>query len=474
MLTRASRGAAWAVVALAPLPFGSVETVWICVWCIVIGASLVTADLRFLTPRKLRLLVPIMVGALAVVSAVSLQSLSPEPWLPASPVWRRAAEVIGHEIVPAVTATKAEPWRALGPSLLFVLVLVRVFLLALDPEEAELLHRIVAWTGVVYAVFGVVSILVDPTMLLWRQKRFYLTNLTGTFVNRNTAATYFGTCAILWLAMLLRGLKRHVNVDLSWRDMAAELIRDPPPRSVAVTAIAWVITFAATIMTGSRAGSVLTLFGFGAVATLWSSRRGVRAYLVAASLVLGFGVLALEVFGGTLAGRVAARGLGDPSRFEGYRDVLGMFPDFPWLGIGLGAFEHVFPAYRNPANTSTAVWDKAHSVPLELAIEIGLPACSVVLFASALILRSLLLGSLRRRRHRLLPIAGFAVALLGGSHSLVDFSLQIPGYAVTFAAVIAVGLAQSLPERAGVTARAGTRDADQARDDPPLSPVHSS
>lgn len=449
MPTRASRAAAWTVVALAPLPFGSGDIVWICLWCVVIGASLATADLSLLTPAKSRLLAPFAIGVLALVLAIAAQSLAPEPWLPAYPVWGRAAQVLGHEIAPAVTATKAESWRAIGPSLLFVLAFVRVFLLALDPDEAETLHRIVAWTGVVYAVLGIASLVVDPTMLLWREKRAYLTNLTGTFVNRNTAATYFGTCAILWLTMLLRALRRHVNIDLPWRDMAIDLIRHPPPRSVAVLAIGWTVTFAATIMTGSRAGSVLTLFGFGAAATLWSSQRGTRAYLVAAGVVLGLGILALEIFGGTLAGRVAARGLGDPSRFETYRDAIRMIPDAPWLGIGLGAFEHVFPAYRSPAVASTGVWDKAHSVPLELAVEIGLPACAAILIASALIVRALLLGSLRRRRNRSFPIAGFAVALLGGSHSLVDFSLQSPGYAVTFAAVIAVGLAQSLPERAG-------------------------
>lgn len=449
MLTHASRATAWALVALAPLPFGSVETVWICVWCVVVGASLVTADTRFLTPRKLRLLLPVIAGALAMIAAVALQSLAPEHWLPANPVWGRAADVIGREVVPVVTATRDDPWRSIGPSLLFVLAFVRVFLLALDPDEAERLHRIIAWTGLAYAVFGIVSIAIDPTMLLWRDKRAYLTNLTGTFVNRNTAATYFGTCSIVWLTLLLRDLRRHLNVGLSLRDMATELVRNPPPRSLAVLAGGWGVTFAATIMTGSRAGTALTVFGFGTVAMLWSSRRGMRAYVVAAAVVLGLGTLALEVFGGTLAGRVAARGLGDPSRFETYRDALGMIRDAPWLGIGLGAFEHVFPAYRSPAVSSTSVWDKAHSTPLELAIEIGLPACALILIASAVIVRDLLTGSLLRRRKRTFPIAGFAVALLGGLHSLVDFSLQIPGYAVTFAAVIAVGLAQSRPERAG-------------------------
>ena len=43
--------------------------------------------------------------------------------------------------------------------------------------------------------------------------------------------------------------------------------------------------------------------------------------------------------------------------------------------------------------------------------------------------------------------AAAAVALLGALHSSVDFSLQIPGYAVVFTMIIACGLAQSVPRQ---------------------------
>ena len=42
-----------------------------------------------------------------------------------------------------------------------------------------------------------------------------------------------------------------------------------------------------------------------------------------------------------------------------------------------------------------------------------------------------------------LVIAGGAVGLLGSLHALVDFSLQIPGYAVMFAAAAGLGLARA-------------------------------
>jgi len=52
---------------------------------------------------------------------------------------------------------------------------------------------------------------------------------------------------------------------------------------------------------------------------------------------------------------------------------------------------------------------------------------------------------LRRRRDRYVPIIGASVAILGLLHSSIDFSLQIPGYGVFFAAITGCGLAQCLP-----------------------------
>jgi hypothetical protein len=52
---------------------------------------------------------------------------------------------------------------------------------------------------------------------------------------------------------------------------------------------------------------------------------------------------------------------------------------------------------------------------------------------------------LRRKRDRYIPIVGVSVAALGLVHSCIDFSLQIPGFGVFFAAIVGCGLAQSIP-----------------------------
>jgi hypothetical protein len=78
-----------------------------------------------------------------------------------------------------------------------------------------------------------------------------------------------------------------------------------------------------------------------------------------------------------------------------------------------------------------------------MAAEGGLPLAAVVASAWIVILAVLLNGIRSRRRDLIVPIAAFSVAIISVLHALVDFSLQIPGYAIVVFALIGAGLAQS-------------------------------
>ena len=73
--------------------------------------------------------------------------------------------------------------------------------------RARQLILVIAWSGVAYAIYGMAAYLIDPTHLLWLEKRAYRDVLTSTFVNRNTAAVYFGSCAVLWLLIFCHELR---------------------------------------------------------------------------------------------------------------------------------------------------------------------------------------------------------------------------------------------------------------------------
>jgi O-antigen ligase len=90
------------------------------------------------------------------------------------------------------------------------------------------------------------------------------------------------------------------------------------------------------------------------------------------------------------------------------------------------------------------VWDFAHSTILEIAVEMGIPMTVLIVtaaLASLFILARAVIRSQGRTRRSLAAIAG--IAALGYLHSLIDFSLQIPGYLIVFAVLLGCGLARS-------------------------------
>jgi hypothetical protein len=121
--------------------------------------------------------------------------------------------------------------------------------------------------------------------------------------------------------------------------------------------------------------------------------------------------------------------------------------DHLWLGTGLGTFAWIFPSYRPNDISAFGVWDRAHSTPLEIAAEQGLPFASLVVCAFLLIFFVLIAGVTTRRVGRIYPAAGLLAALLATAHSMIDFSLQIPGFAIVAFSVMGVGVAQSVVAR---------------------------
>ena len=89
------------------------------------------------------------------------------------------------------------------------------------------------------------------------------------------------------------------------------------------------------------------------------------------------------------------------------------------------------------------VYDRAHNTLLELAAEAGIPLASLVLIAWMIGVGVLVHGVRTRLRDRIIPAAALAVAALAGLHSLVDFSLQIPGFAIVAFGLLGAGVAQS-------------------------------
>ena len=86
---------------------------------------------------------------------------------------------------------------------------------------------------------------------------------------------------------------------------------------------------------------------------------------------------------------------------------------------------------------------KAHNTYLENILELGYPAALALFATFGGFLVLTFRGLRRRRQHKVYPCIGFAATALVSSHSLVDFSLQIPAVAMTYSLLMGAACAQS-------------------------------
>jgi O-antigen ligase len=205
------------------------------------------------------------------------------------------------------------------------------------------------------------------------------------------------------------------------------------------------VCLAAMFMTGSRAGTVLSLamLVFAVSLFFWRSLPRRTGILAVFGVGAGLGLILLQVMGAGVSARFGRQGLADEGRFEAYRSTSKIIADHPWFGTGLGTFAQSFPAYRSSQVSMRGVWDLAHSTPLEMAAEVGIPLTVLVLIGWIAILATLVHGVSVRRRDVIVPVAALSVASLALLHSLIDFSLQMPGYSIIVFALVGAGLAQS-------------------------------
>ena len=92
-----------------------------------------------------------------------------------------------------------------------ILAMLLGLIIGAERDRARRILFVIACSGALYAIYGIVSFLIEPTMLLWRDKTAYLGSVTGTFINRNTAAAYFGSCGLIWMLLLLEEIRRGIR-----------------------------------------------------------------------------------------------------------------------------------------------------------------------------------------------------------------------------------------------------------------------
>jgi len=431
----------------APLPFGSRDPITIAFWCFLLGLGLLFASTRQLRNGHFLLL-----GGIAFIIAcygfVLHEQLADHPWIASpNPIWAKTSEILGQQATQSVSIVRGEPFYALGRPLSCVLALILGLVVGADSHRARQALLIMGWSGVGYAAYGIANLLFDPTAILWREKTVNTESLTATFINRNTAAAYFGSCSVVWLVMLMARVRGRMSAGpIVWAKLAEHTIAGASgEKQIIVRFVMFFVCLAAMFMTGSRGGVLLSLFAM-VVAFAAFFRRDLPGVISLLLALIGAGAMALvllQLLGGNVEARIDAGGLVEQGRLAAYRSTLRIISDHPWFGTGLGTFAWIFPTYRSENISIFGVWDRAHSTPLELAAEVGIPLALIIVVGWIVILLVLIRGAGRSRRDTVVPLGALAVSIIAILHSSVDFSLQVSGYSIIVFALVGVGLADS-------------------------------
>lgn len=376
-----------------------------------------------------------------VVLWIVIQIAWPAPAGLAHPIWDLTADTLGSPVPHRISADPEAGCVALIRLLSAAMIFWLVLQLARARERAvELVHWF-ALAAAAIALYGLANFITGNDYLLFYRRWAYNSDVTGTFVNRNTYATFAGLGLLALVTLFVDAYRRawrETDPTLSWIGRRQAAIAGWPIAYL----VAALIDAMALLQSHSRMGFLASLAGFLTLLLLLALSRQLRgrgAIVVIVLLTAG----AFYASGAVTFDRIATGATnGRPELIALTRSAIATAP---LIGSGYGSFEAVFPMYRDMSLPGTANYEMAHSTYLELAMEIGIPAAAAMVLALLWLTLIALVGVFRRERDRSLPALAVAASVLVAVHSMLDFSLQIPGVQYVFAALLAVGVAQGFP-----------------------------
>lgn len=456
-----ARAAFWlyiATLAWAPFPLGSNRPwSWSVLILLVALCWLLWGAGTWLVPQQnwkalRRFTVPALLGGATLLWALVQIS----PWVPAGwahPVWSLASSEFHR---PVAATISIDPWATATEALklaTYAAALWLTFLMARRAEDANRLLLALIAIGAAYALYGIVLGLLGMSQfeLFYSGPVVRSGGLAATFVNKNSYATYAGMASIAAVVRLVTLAGANVVATRGLKPWLLSALHFLFGRGIGAL-VALLLCFSTLVASASRAGFAATLCGLAAVsvvAALVSGRRAAFRWSLGGGIALfALVVVLIAMSGDTLAERLnqlVDAGGPDAMRLALWDAAGRMISDSPFLGLGLGTFRDAYPLYAN--QVLPFMMDRAHSDYLEFAAGLGLPAAIAWWLAWALLALQCLRGVFARRRNRQYALLAFGASVLVAVHSAFDFSLQMPAVAFTYATILGLGLAQSLPTR---------------------------
>jgi O-antigen ligase len=422
------------VIALAPIPFGSNRPFFWAFWAAVINAAFaiylfkldIQAKTFRLMPRHVR---SVIICWVAFVVCVFISAL-PAGYLTGPFEFHAASGEVFKSAYPSLApgGTLLATLRAETYGLFALLV----FYVVRNGKRRVRMLRAVLVIVCAHAAYGLLALTQFGDTILVFSKWSYFGSATGTFVNRNSFATFLALGAVVAPALLFS----KADSFSEWRNMG----KRSAGQSKALQGIATLLIAATLFATQSRMGVFATASGVLVVLSIIFFKQGsARTAFVPVLFVLCGGAILLVAFGDGLLERFGTLNDATSSRLELYREIVEMILARPLLGYGGDAFELAFPLYHQPDLSTELVWGKAHSTYLTLWVEHGVLVGSLPLIALCLVATQALRRVISEGEDWRASAVALGALTVGAVHSLVDFSLEIQANSFLFILLVVSG-----------------------------------
>ncbi len=331
---------------------------------------------------------------------------------------------------------------ALYATLPVVAVFAVVYLLPV-PQVKNLVYLVIG-VAALQATLGLMQYGAGPDSALHFGNPYASKSASGTFANRDHLAGMLEMVLPVVLALMAAslghgGMKSHRR-RARWRQKIAFLSSFKGHQAAFFGALG-VLLLLGLVFTRSRAGLALAMLGL-FLSLLAFARRlgGSNVYGTLGTVLAVAMIAAVEIGLAPVLDRFSVDPLTDSrlSIFSSTLDGIGsLFP----FGGGAGVFPPVYPLFQ-PANLGQVFVNHAHNDYLEALFEQGVFALFILIAGLLIYLRQWPRLWIRSRwgSFRFIQVGAGIGLLLMLLHSLLDFNLQIPANAITFAFLAAVFL----------------------------------
>lgn len=418
-ITNFIAGLLTAIPLLAPLAMGSNRPISWMIWTATIALStlvyfvVIKRKKQDTTQPLGELTVYLLGGAFVLFALLQTLPLGLELVLP------RGLEISVQTVSLVPSATLLAALRVTGYGLLFLMV----FETANTPRKISAMAWVIFVGMALHAVWSLIALNFLNDTTLWGTKTAYLGAATGTFVNKNSFATFLGMGFLLGLSLTLRLSNRHCQPDFQLKRALAWM-------GLALIAIALFSTQSRMGVASTLLASFCCLFRFRKVLT-----RKTLAILTLSGLIL------IAVLGQALMERSILGVYDGSARLNLWKQSLDLIALRPFLGFGLDAFAPAFELIHDPILPTDVRWMHPHNSYLTLWVEMGILAGSAPILLLSLIAFRLVGGSNNQVNPAPIPNAVLSILLLCAFHSLADFSLEIHANVLLLTFILALGLA---------------------------------